>query len=154
MFNKKNKATITEKKSFLQIFLYVNTCFYWLAIDNFNTCLEIKYSTVNMKTNISPFNCPNSMTQKDVRRYDWLAGDIPTHVLTAVRKTIVRLVHDNCKTEVQFFRILQVASGNSSTKKIVCDTYDWHVKLPFVLRCTRFHLNTIVVATISHGSQD
>lgn len=89
------------------------------------------------------------------RRYDGLADDIRrAHVITAVRKANVRLVHDNRKTEVQFFRALQVASGNPSIQKIVRDNNDWHDKRPFALRCNRIYFNTIVTATISHGCQD
>lgn len=40
----------------------------------------------------------------------------------------------NClKTKVRFLRASHDASGNPSPNKVVRDTYDWHVKHPFVL---------------------
>lgn len=56
---------------------------------------------------------------------------------------------------VWFLWVSRVAIGTPSPKKIVRDTYDWHVKRPlFVLCCTLDHFNTIFNATISHGSYD
>lgn len=58
--------------------------------------------------------------------------------------TNVRLTQDNHKMEVRFLRASHVASGNQSLNEIVHDTYDWHVKLSFVLRFTLNRSNTIL----------
>lgn len=89
-----------------------------------------KCSVFNVKTN----NCPRSCrwAQKDVGTID-LQVTYDAKIVLAVRKANVRLEHGNCKPEVRFLRASHVASGNPCPNKIVCDTYDWHVKRPFVL---------------------
>lgn len=67
------------------------------------------------------------------------------NVFTAVRKANVGLVHDNRTMEVRFLRASNVASGNPSYIKIVPDTYDWHVKRQFFLRCNLNHFNEIIL---------
>lgn len=45
---------------------------------------------------------------------------------------------------VWFLWVSRVAIGTPSPKKIVRDTYDWHVKRSFVLRCTCIHIGTCI----------
>lgn len=45
--------------------------------------------------------------------------------------------HNNCKTEVRCLRALQ------SLNKFLRDSYDSHVKRPFVLRCILNHFNMV-----------
>lgn len=60
-----------------------------------------------------------------------------TDFITAVRKANLRLFHENRNTQVRFLRASQVANGNPSPHKLIRNTYDWHVKLPYVFRCTQ-----------------
>lgn len=100
-------------------------------------------------------NCPCSCcgAQKDVVTIE-LQGTYDVSVITAVRKANARQVHDNRKTQARFLRISHVASGNPFLKKIVRDSYDWHVKRPFVLRCTYNQFNIFFNATTRQGSND
>lgn len=75
------------------------------------------------------------------------------NVITAFLKANVCLVQGNRKTEVRFQRASHVASGNPSPNKIVGDTYDWHIKRSFVLRCTLNHFNTILTLRSTTGAK-
>lgn len=58
----------------------------------------------------------------------------------------------NHRAKKQFIWEMHVTSGNTSSNKIVRDSYKRHFKRPFVLRFK--YLNTIYNTTISHRSQD
>lgn len=53
-------------------------------------------------------------------------------VITAVCKVNVPVVQDNRNMEVCFLQASHVARGNPSLKNMLHDTFDSHVKRPFV----------------------
>lgn len=63
-----------------------------------------------------------------------------------------RFTINNHMAKIRFIREMHVTSGNTSSNKIVRDSYKRHFKRPFVLRFK--YLNTIYNTTISHRSQD
>lgn len=98
---------------------------YSLAVNTINL---FQYMSKEKKTflfNVKTKNCPISCreAQKDVGIID-LRVTYNANVITVVRMTNVRLLHDHRKTQVQFLWASHVAIGNPSPNKIVYDTYD------------------------------
>lgn len=87
---------------------------------------KTRCSLFDVKTNDCPCSCRG--IREDVSTIDVQDANV-------FYKANIR--HNNCKTEVRCLRALQ------SVNKFLRDSYDSHVKRPFVLRCILNHFNMV-----------